>query len=467
MRIRQSASRSAGVFVAALVAFSLLYPARAEESENTVVFDEYIQNEGNNNNGFRQAVGGIKIDAEGVVKNPTVDEIGVLARVRRESLGKITAGLDEKVPLRKVSLKRILAAIKKNLDKGEQIPDDVLFLAGMQRVRYVFVYPEEQDIVLAGPAEGWKVDDQGNFVGKTTGQPVILLEDLLVALRVAIGDQAAVTCSIDPKAEGVARLLAFVKHEKNLAANPAASAKAMEDLVGGQVVTFGAVPPTSHFAGVLVAADYRMKRLGMGLDPSPVKGMTSYLEMSGGSASSLFPRWWLTTNYDSLLKSPAGDAWELRGVGVKAMTEDARFEADGNRKTTGKASPLATKWADSMTKHYEELSAKLPVFTELRNAIDLAVVAHLIIRENLDTKAGLDVEALASPTIPTSEINIPREIPSQASFTRKQKNVVISVSGGIEINPAEVIKNRENSEALSPLRTQAAPEATVWQWWWN
>jgi hypothetical protein len=304
-------------------------------------------------------------------------------------------------------------------------------------------------------------------VGKTTGQPVLLLEDFLVALRVAIGDKANVTCSIDPKPEGIAKLLAYLKHEKNLAANPDATARAMEELVGPQVISFNAVPPTSHFAAVLIAADYRMKRLGMGLEPSPVAGMPSYMEMAGGAPANLFPRWWLTTNYDSLLKSPEGDAWELRGVGVKAMTEDARFEADGKRKTTGASSPLAKKWADSMTARYEELSAKLPVFTELRNAIDMAVVAHLIVRENLDQKAGLDVEALASPSIPTSEVNVPREIPSQASFVRKNKNVVMSVSGGVEITPADVVKNRENSEALAPIRTKAAADPTVWQWWWN
>lgn len=455
-----------GILAAFALIGALQTLARAEEPANRVVFDESFD-AGNNNRGFRQSVGGVHIDAQGVLRNPAVEELGALARLRRESLGKVTNGLDEKVALRKISLKRILSTIKKAVDKGEQIPDDLLFLAGMQRVRYVFVYPEEQDIVLAGPAEGWKVDDRGNFVGKTTGQPVLLLEDLLVALRVAVGDNANITCSIDPKPEGIARLMAFIKREKNLAANPSATAKAMEELVGSQVISFGSVPPTSHFAGVLVAADYRMKRLGMGLEPSPVAGMPSFMDMSDGASTSLFPRWWLTTNYDSMLKSPEGDAWELRGLGVKAMTEDAHFEADGSRKTTGKSSPLAKKWADSMTSHYEELSAKLPIFTELRNAIDLAVVAHLIVRENLDRKAGLDVNPLASSSIPSSEINIPREIPSQASFVRKNKSIVLSVSGGIDLRPGDVIKNRENSAALAPVRGKAAPDATTWQWWWN
>ena len=58
-------------------------------------------------------------------------------------------------------------------------------LAGLQEVRYVFVYPEQKDIVLVGYGEGWRIDTRGNIVGVTTGKPVLLLDDLLTALRTA------------------------------------------------------------------------------------------------------------------------------------------------------------------------------------------------------------------------------------------------------------------------------------------
>ena len=64
-------------------------------------------------------------------------------------------------------------------------PTPIKYLAGLQRIHYVFVYPEQKDIVLVGPGEGWKVDAKGNVVGITTGRPVMLLDDLLVALRTA------------------------------------------------------------------------------------------------------------------------------------------------------------------------------------------------------------------------------------------------------------------------------------------
>ena len=100
------------------------------------------------------------------------------------------------------------------------------------------------------------------------------------------------------------------------------------------------------------------------------------------------PRWWLAPDYDSLLKDPEGLAWELRRAGVKAMTEDEMINAAGQRQRTGLANPMAKKWADNMTAHYDELSAKDTIFGQLRNCMDLAVVAALISRENLTEKCG-------------------------------------------------------------------------------
>ena len=51
----------------------------------------------------------------------------------------------------------------------------------------------------------------------------------------------------------------------------------MEEAVGPQTITVTGVPDTSHFARVIVAADFRMKRLAMNFEPAPVDGMPSFL----------------------------------------------------------------------------------------------------------------------------------------------------------------------------------------------
>ncbi len=264
-----------------------------------------------------QQVGGVAIDAQGVLENVERDALGVLARLRAEALQKVPADLNVFSEMRKVSLRRLEAAIEQSMKSGKQLPDDIRFLAGLQQIRYVFVYPEQKDIILAGPGEGWKVDARGSVVGITTGRPVMLLDDLLIALRSAqAAAQGGISCSIDPTPQGVARVNQNVNALKQKdAGNPRAFGSEIEQLLGMQQISVEGVPATSHFAQVLVAADYRMKRLGMNFDPPPpgIK-LPSYLQMipANSRSTNIFPRWWLEPSYEPLLRDAEGLAWELR-----------------------------------------------------------------------------------------------------------------------------------------------------------
>ena len=139
----------------------------------------------NFNNGYQRQVGGVLIDGEGVLSNATVDALGELRKARLESLERIPVELNQAAETRKISLRRLEATINDCLKNNKPLPDAVKYLAGLQRIRYVFVYPEQKDIVLVGPGEGWKIDAKGAVVGAITGRPVMLLDDLLVALRTA------------------------------------------------------------------------------------------------------------------------------------------------------------------------------------------------------------------------------------------------------------------------------------------
>src|SRR4029077_20787158 len=217
---------------------------------------------------------------------------------------------------------------------GKPLPDAVRFMAGLQRVKYVLVYPEQHDIVVAGPAEGWKVDNMGNVVGATSGRPVLLLDDLMVALRVAqASNMSGISCSIDPTKEGIQR---WQQISGSLSANQGAqnAARKIEEAVGPQQITVTGVPATSHFARAIVAADFRMRRLAMNFEPAPVHGMPSYLDMISGRASgpqNAMPRWWLAPNYDPWRRDKDGLASDLRGTGVKCLTEQDNFMKSGDR----------------------------------------------------------------------------------------------------------------------------------------
>lgn len=428
-----------------------------------------IRMAGGCNNGRVSSVGGVRIDASGAIERLQVDELNRLRSRWEAALGKADADMQQPNPLRKVSLRKLEAALAKHLNDGSPIPDDLKLLAGLQKIQYVFVYPEERDIVLAGFGEGWKMNNRGDVVGLTTGKPVLSLDDLLVALRHA--DEAArggISCSIDPTPEGLKRLQAHVAALTTIG-NPQQTGRGIEQALGPQMITVGGVPATTHFAHVLVAADYRMKRLGMALDSSPVPGLTSYLQMattSGSGLQAVAPRWWLVPNYQPVLVDPDGLAFELRTGSVKCLTEDTVFAAGGAKSASGVAGPAAQRWADMMTDKYDALAAREPVFAELQNVMDLAIVAALIKQENLAQKAGHDLPLLLdAKQLPNDELEAVKRTDSVVSMIPKGGRWIISASGGVQIDSWAAARNRETSPAVAKVRTSAAAQND--RWWWN
>ena len=185
---------------------------------------------------------------------------------------------------------------------------------------------------------------------------------------------------------------------------------AIEQALGPQTITVAGVPDTSHFARVLVAADYRMKRLAMGFEEPPMTGLPSFLQMmksAPGRARAMMPRWWLAPDYDALLSDAEGLAFEFGKAGVQAMTEEQAVDSAGQKRSAGHENPLAKKWADNMTARYEALSTKDTIFGQLRNCMDLAVVAALDPPPQPDRKVRLEHAAVAesrseSRTLPRS-----------------------------------------------------------------
>jgi hypothetical protein len=413
--------------------------------------------------GIQRSVGGVNIDADGVISNPQVGELKELQAAWQKGLEQVPADLQKWTDLRFVSLKQIETEVATARAANKPIPEAVLFVAGLQRVKYVLIYPEQKDIVLAGPAEGWKVDSQGSVVGATSGRPVLTLDDLAVAIRVAESANAnGISCSIDPTPEGIQRMQQ-ISGQLSARNGPQGAARQMEEAVGQQTITVTGVPATSHFARTIVAADFRMKRLAMNFEPAPVDGMPSFLTLlRGRTANNMMPRWWLAPNYEPLQRDADGLAWELKGQGVKCMTEQDFMDHEGKKQHSGKSDPTAQKWADSFTEKFEDLAREDSSFGQLRNVMDLAVIGALLTKERLIERSGLQMPNIAGD-MPVAEFPAPRAVPSQASFVKAGRNWVLSVSGGIQIFPWQVADRTEVSDKLAAAKTEK-PAGNSWYW---
>ncbi len=415
-----------------------------------------------------RSVGGISIDAQGMLTHTSRDELGKLRRVLTDALQPVPDGMNRTAGLRKVSLRGLEAEIKRCLDEGGPLPDAAFCLAGLQRIQYVLVYPEQNDIVLVGQAEGWKVDPRGNLVGATSGRPLMLLDDLAVALRAAASpNRSVMSCSIDPTPEGIKRVEALFSRMRP-GTPPSQAVTAMEEQLGPQQISVTGVPQTSHFARVLVAADYRMKRVSMGFEPSPVRELPSFMSMINASHGSrnLFPRFWLEPEYEPLVRDPDGLAWEIRGGTVRAMAETDFFDAHGMKHPTGKTDPVSQRWADKMTKCYDQLALADPIFGQLRNCMDLAVVAVLVVKEDLTGKANNRLPLLlGSDGVPTAKLDAPRQVASKAAPVPLGRRMAVA-AGGVQINPWSVVERSQVDGGLKAVHNQSVSKQRA-AWWWD
>ncbi|MBN2022325.1 MAG: DUF1598 domain-containing protein [Pirellulales bacterium] len=424
---------------------------------------------------------GVVVDAQGVLHKQVVrDPDGSLTRQRAAAA---LATLDRDVaavsPDRKISLTRLEAQLRRQ----QGVPTEAMrYLAGLQRVRYVFYYPETKDIVIAGPAQGWMTDLTGRVVGLKNGRPTLQLQDLVVALR-AFGPDGKETpeigCSIDPTPEGLAAFQQFqrrmvVEYQRR---GPARTlpfiVEGSRETLGMHNVTVTGVSPNTHFAQVLVEADYRMKLIGIGLEQPPIR-LASYVDRASPShaASNALQRWFFTPDYHCVRVGEDGLAMELVGDGVQLVGADEMVAGDGVRRQASRADRASQAFVTGFTKKYPELADRSPVFAELRNLIDLAVAAAFMQQQGYYEKAGWDLGLLGNEKDFAAEVyQAPKQVETIINVVSKGNSVMTPIGGGVHIEPTQALdaENLLEDEGgkVDAARKQVKIQLAEGQWWWD
>jgi hypothetical protein len=421
--------------------------------------------------------GGVAVNAEGVLQLTTQSDPG--GRLMRERIDAAKATLNPDVTkptvMRKISLNRLEEAIRA---RGGVPTDEMLNLAGLLRLRYVFLYPETKDIVIAGPAEGWVTDMTGRVVGMTSGRPIVPLQDLVVALRAfGPGKRGAgmIGCSIDPTQEGLAEMQRFLRSVGSRAV-PGQTMYIVNGLrtsLGMQTVSIQGVPPNTHFAQVMVEADYRMKLIGIGLERPPVR-LISWVERASPSQVSrnALQRWYFVPDYNCVRVTEDRTAMELVGDGVKLIGADELVTADGQRQTSTQSNAASQAFVTSFTEKYSELADRSPIYAQLRNLIDLAVAAAFIQNEDYYGKADWHMELLGNERgLAVETLNAPKEVATAVNAIWKGQRLMTPIGGGVSIqakralDPSNLLPD-ENGK-VSQTRKESKLNLAKGQWWWN
>lgn len=425
-------------------------------------------------------VGGVYIDPDGVLRQTaSLSQNQQLEVLRKEAANAVAAQqVGRPSELRCVSLKRLEQAAAELSARDQAWPAEVRYLAGLQSVRHVFFFPEEQDVVLCGPAEAWTQVPSGEVVGRTSARPVLHLDDLIVGLRYALSRKTApfIGCSIEPTAAGMQNYIKYMNSLGGIDRNRIQQIfTGMSRAMGMQAIRLYGIDTSSRFALTMVAADYRLKRISLGHDPSPVKQFTSYLDLAArGSAQAAKKqhRWWFVAEYDSVEHSADGLSWELKGQGVKVVT--ARNLPGTPAAEAEKPTKAAQQVATTFTRHFPAMAAKIPVFAELQNAIGLAVVAQLVAESRGSQADGAWQPEffLDSDRCRITEYVVPTEVPSISGYRyTRGRGWITSVSGGVEISPSRVaggeFRQPSTDRTLPQSRTRAELPEEPTSWWWD
>jgi hypothetical protein len=384
-------------------------------------------------------VGGVGISTEGVLQ------------YRQVAAPPAPAAGNRKADLLYVSLPGALAEWRAAKDAGKEVPADVRYLKGLTQIQDVFIYPAEHDIVLAGSAEPFKPDNPLEPLGTITGRPVVQLEDVIVALRAVQGGGRRgqggdfYGCSLENPANFQE---AWKTTLDRFGTGPQATLLAeMKKALGPQEVKLYGVPADSRVALTMLAADYRLKRLSMGVETVAGLGNALGTEVAA-------PRIWFEPAYDPLLMAADGSAYELRGPRLKVLAGPQQFNPQG-------ANEAQKRFGENFSKKMSDVAAKVEAIADLQNVTDCFMVAALIRQDRLAEKAGLDLawlwSAPGAATYKTASLPTPR---TAETVVRISGNVL--AQGGVSLAYANLVAVPRNTDGKATFGAPAARPAGGW-----
>lgn len=424
---------------------------------------------------------GVVVDASGVLRTKIYrDPTGHLTKMRMaEARAKLGADVMKPSKLRKVSLNRLEAALASRLAEGQIETEEMKYLAGLTEISHVFFYPETGDIVIAGPAEGFFQNAAGRTISMVSGKATLQLQDMIAALRAfsSNGEQAKVIgCSIDPTQEGLQRMREYLQRISGQVRPGDASriAAGLKENLGLQTVSIKGVSPRTHFAQVLVEADYRMKLIGIGLE-SPMANIPSYVSKANPTAVSrnALQRWFFTPDYECVKVSEDDLAMELIGNGVKLISEDEKVASDGSRIRSTTKDRASMAFATAFTKQYDRLASTTPVYGQLKNLIDMTIVAAFIQSQDYYGKADWDMAIFSDEsTFPIETYETPQQVETAVNAVWRGNRLMTPVGGGVNIQAMQAMHGNNLSYdergTVAKVRAEASIDGLqAGQWWWD
>jgi hypothetical protein len=248
----------------------------------------------------------------------------------------------------------------------------------------------------------------------------------------------------------------------------------LKEKLGLHNVSVLGISPNTHFAQVMVEADYRMKLIGIGIEPPPVK-MATYIGKASPTEVSrnAMQRWFFTPNYDCVRVSEDELAMQLEGQGVQLVGANELVQNDGTRAAAAGENPASKAFCASFTANYPQIAAKNAVYAQLKNLIDMAIAAAFIQKQDYYGQAGWKMDVLGNEAqYPIETYEAPKTVETACTAIWKGNRLMTPVGGGVRIEPLTAIQPshllKDEQGAVKDARAKVSLDGLAkGQWWWD
>ncbi len=424
--------------------------------------------------------GGIFVDAEGLVRDSTLQAAGGSLDDIAAMLGSAAAdarGDDwrQPSPMRCVSLRRLAQEWIRLQTVGLPPSESLYNVGGLSRIEYVMIDPAQPDIVLAGPvggvetSNGWPRDRQ-------TGAATLQLPVVMAVVR-SVFDRQAFGCTIDPTNEGIARSMQVAAQIQQDKIPIGDAADALQTALGRQTVSVFGTAGDGPLGWMLVEADRHMKQLVLGQQPMP-RGVPNYLDVvtqmiGQGPPDGQLLRLWFTANPISIRAAADRRTFQLVGRPIQLASEDQRPDQHGNRHVAA-VDARSRQFTAAFNQHFDAIAMKYPIYSALENMYAIAGIAELV-RQNMDAGA---VQQVLGPLAQDSTSTIatlptPRVVDSIAVMHtvkhRGKRHHILVASGGVLVDSTQALTGKvETYDSLASSRpSDRFRPASLDRWWWS
>ncbi len=369
--------------------------------------------------------------------------------------------------LRTISLKQLDASLAASRAAGLQPTVDLLKLAGLSRITYVKVLPDQEDVLLAGPSG----ENEHGF----------LLHDLATVAALINQQTVPMGCSIEPSNAGILAAQEMLQQSDaidRLARNPKLLVQQMQEKIGDHSVSVFGLPAHCSTAVALIDADEHMKRVAFGTAKTipRVKTYFDFLDDQSTVPSQSIVRWWFAFSDEPIRANGADHMFQLPESAVCVLSEQQWVSQTAQRAPTGQRDRCADQFAKEISKKMPELRKTLPSYARLCGVFEAGLALQLALEVNGEANlrgwfpnlCGLGKELCESRAQPS-----PKSVEGLTTWHRLRSGTTVAVvSGGVKLD-LQAASGRENWQDAKFLASSAVPDKAAVvntahsRWWWD